>query len=299
MDNNKYTHPMAKELNELERIKREARLNNDIDTYKKAQTDIELIIRANPAMISDEELNRMSPEGKASYYQVKMNESKILHNEEAYNRWNARLIEIQSKKEASVEETKEDYYAQLMDAVNKRKSGATFTEEEKKQIIGEIHYNIDYLIANANTEEEIMGLVTKVVTDLGNDDFEKSIQNQIMTGIQEKLAKRKQELTNEKPKEESEVKSSPSNNIEQIRIDLKKLQREYHNMLEDGYIDDDELSVLIKRTSELSKDAGSMMHSASQSERQILSVIISNIDEEVKKMKNTQQKVTDLAARSR
>ena len=297
--NNRYTHPMAKELNELERIKREARANNDIASYKKAQTDIEQIIRANPAMVSEDELNSMSPEEKASYYQTKINESKILHDEASYNLWNSRLKELESKKEVSAEETKEDYYVRLMDAINKRRSGATLTDEDKKQIIGEIYYNIDYLIANANTEEEIMDLVTKVVTDLGNDDFEKSIQSQIMTGIQEKLGERKREITNDKPKEELEVKSSSSNNIEQIRIELKKLQREYHNMLDDGHIDDDELAVLIKRMNELSKDAGSMMHNASQNERQILSMIVSNIDDELKKMKNVQAKVTDLAAKSR
>ena len=71
-------------------------------------------------------------------------------------------------------------------------------------------------------------------------------------------------------------------------------------MLSDGYIDDDELSILIKRMNELSKNAdGLMKPTLTPRERQILNIVIDSIDEEKKKMIQMQNKVEEISRGSR
>lgn len=315
--NNRYMHPMAKELNALEKAKQDARRNNDIEAYKRAQADIEEIIRNNPATVSPEKWDSMSIDEQISYVQIKMNESKILHDKDSYNYWNANLANLQSKKQETQSMPKEEtpinnsqvstnekgsnnYYEQLLSAINQRRTSTNITEEEKKQIIGEIHYNMGYLVENTNTDTQIMDLLSKVVVDLSRDDFEKRIQEQIIAEIQEKYNKQKKENIIEPPKEEQAPAEKTGINTEQLKNNLKKFQTEYQNMLSDGYIDDDELSILIKRMNELSKNAdGLMKPTLTPRERQILNVVIDSIDEEKKKMIQMQNKVEEISRGSR
>ena len=104
----------------------------------------------------------------------------------------------------------------------------------------------------------------------------------------------------EPPKEEQAPAEKTGINIEQLKNNLKKLQTEYQNMLSDGYIDDDELSILIKIMNELSKNAdGLMKPTLTPRERQILNVVIDSIDEEKKKMIQMQNKVEEISRGSR
>ena len=315
--NNRYMHPMAKELNALEKAKQDARRNNDIEAYKRAQADIEEIIRNNPATVSPEKWDSMSIDEQISYVQIKMNESKILHDQDSYNYWNANLANLQSKKQETQSMPKEEtpinnsqvstnekgsnnYYEQLLSAINRRRTSTNITEEEKKQIIGEIYYNMGYLVEHTNADAEIMDLLSKIVVDLSRDDFEKRIQEQIIAEIQEKYNKQKKESIIEPPKEEQAPAEKTGINIEQLKNNLKKLQTEYQNMLSDGYIDDDELSILIKRMNELSKNAdGLMKPTLTPRERQILNIVIDSIDEEKKKMIQMQNKVEEISRGSR
>ena len=157
-----------------------------------------------------------------------------------------------------------------------------------------------YLVEHTNADAEIMDLLSKIVVDLSRDDFEKRIQEQIIAEIQEKYNKQKKESIIEPPKEEQAPAEKTGINIEQLKNNLKKLQTEYQNMLSDGYIDDDELSILIKRMNELSKNAdGLMKPTLTPRERQILNIVIDSIDEEKKKMIQMQNKVEEISRGSR
>ena len=312
-NNNRYIHPMANELNELEKVKQDARANNDIEAYKKAQTDIEQTIRQNPATASPEKWDSMSVDEQISYIQVKINESKILHDQDAYNFWNANLINLQNKKQVQQSTHKEkgtlvnnsqtsphekgpdNYYEQLLSAVNRRRTSTSLNEAEKKQIIGEIYYNMGYLVKNVNSDEKIVDLLSKIVVDLSHDDFENNIQKQIIAELQEKYNK-KSTIAVSKEEHVLAEKTNISSNVEKLKNSLNRLQTEYQNMLSDGYVDDEELSILIRRMNELSNNADGLMKSSlTPKERQILNFIIYNIDEEKKKIILMQNKVEEIS----
>ena len=134
--------------------------------------------------VSPEKWDNMSNDEKITFIQLKMNEAKVLNDEDQYAYWNANLQKLQEKKD--------DYYQQLMNAINKRRSNNNISEEEKQQILGEIYFCIDNLVKEANTDEEVINLVSKVIDDLNRDDFEKNIQQQILTDLQEKQNLQKQ-----------------------------------------------------------------------------------------------------------
>ena len=243
--------------------------------------------------VSPEKWDNMSNDEKITFIQLKMNEAKDLNDEDQYAYWNANLQKLQEKKD--------NHYQQLMNAINKRRSNNNISEEEKQQILGEIYFCIDNLVKEANTDEEVINLVSKVIDDLNRDDFEKNIQQHIITDLQEKQNKKKkssQQATNDN-KEPDTKKSELQNSLDDLRGKLNKLQEEYHEMLSDGVIDENELEVLIRKINELSADAdGLLMFIATQTERQILNSIIDNIQEEKMKMKKTLNNMKDVARTS-
>lgn len=243
--------------------------------------------------VSPKKWDNMSKEEKNTFVQLKMNEAKVLNDEDQYEYWNETLQKQQEKKD--------DYYQKLMSAINKRRLNNNISEEEKQQIIGEIYFCIDNLVKEANTDEEVINLVSKVIDDLNRDDFEKNIQKHIITDLHEKLAKKKElstQTTNDN-KELDTKKSGLQDSLDDLRGKLNKLQEEYHEMFSDGVIDENELEVLIRKMNELSKDAdGLLMFITTQTERKILNSIIDNIQEEKMKMKKTLYNMTDIARTS-
>ena len=230
--------------------------------------------------VSPEKWDNMSNDEKITFIQLKMNEAKDLNDEDQYAYWNANLQKLQEKKD--------NHYQQLMNAINKRRTNNNISEEEKQQILGEIYFCIDNLVKEANTDEEVINLVSKVIDDLNRDDFEKNIQQQILTDLHEKQNKKKKSS-----------QSELQNSLDDLRGKLNKLQEEYHEMLSDGVIDENELEVLIRKINELSADAdGLLMFIATQTERQILNSIIDNIQEEKMKMKKTLNNMKDVARTS-
>lgn len=243
--------------------------------------------------VSPKKWDNMSKEEKNTFVQLKMNEAKVLNDEDQYEYWNATLQKLQEKKD--------DYYQKLMSAINKRRTNNNISEEEKQQIFGEIYFCIDNLVKEANTDEEVINLVSKVIDDLNRDDFEKNIQQHIITDLHEKLAKKKElstQTTNDN-KELDTKKSGLQDSLDDLRGKLNKLQEEYHEMFSDGVIDENELEVLIRKMNELSKDAdGLLMFITTQTERNILNSIIDNIQEEKMKMKKTLNNMTDITRTS-
>jgi uncharacterized protein YijF (DUF1287 family) len=76
-----------------------------------------------------------------------------------------------------------------MKAVKKRQAMMNATEEEKKQITGEIFYNEGYLIEKLSNEEEIREIMTSVVNDLSENEPDVKLQNIIIEDMQERLKK--------------------------------------------------------------------------------------------------------------
>ena len=175
---NNFQHPRAKELNNLEKQKQLAKQNNDEIAYNSAQATIEKIVRESPVEITPEQWDSNSLSQQISFVKSKINESKILHDKDDFNYWNSNLKSLEAKlseqsavhdlhqpssssvtlkvsnqnnlnknqyQEMSEElEEKKDYkfyFDEMIKAVKKYNPEQNMTEEQKKQIIGEIFYN--------------------------------------------------------------------------------------------------------------------------------------------------------------
>ena len=294
----KFSHPMANELNELERLKKIAKSNNDIASYKKAQMAIEEIIRQNPVTISSQDWDKMSIEEQMAFIKLKMNESIVLHDQEAYDRWNKQYINLENKKKNTSSE-KKDYYQQLLDAVERRRKTTNISEADKKQIVGEIYYNMDYLVAGLKTDTDVMDLLSKIFVDLTHDDFEIKIQNQILADIQDKFGI-KDKKTEEPKKEETREKGNLDFELDYLKKKLNIIKQSYTKMVADGRIDDEELAELINQLHDLSKDAEDLFALATtQKEKDLLLFVINNIGAEEKKMISVNNKIEDIDRRFR
>ena len=300
------------------KIKKYEKIVTNVNTHDLQSTNGSDInqIRQNTVDVAPIKWDSMSIDEQISYIHAKMNESRSLHDQDSYNYWNANLINLQRKKqerETSIKnplndskppskKESSDYYQGLMNAINRRRTTPSLTEEEKKEIVGEIYYNMDYLVQKINTDKEIMELLSKVVVDLNNDDFERKIQNQIISDIQNKRNKTMGEnvrVVDQKQSTQTEKKDL-FKNIEMLKDKLKRLQIEYHDMLSDGYIDDNELEMLIRKMSELSNDADELMRFATTSnERYILNSIIDTINDEKRKMIKSQNSVEEMSRGSK
>lgn len=202
-----YQHPMANELNELERQKQIAKQNNDEDAYKYAQSNIERIIDQNQATISPEKWDSLSIDEQIAFVRLKINESKILHDKGAFDYWNASLNKLEQKKSQT-------------------------------------------------------------------------------------------EVTDSKPLEQSiETKSDSldfSVMINQLRIQNSQISSEYKSMLSDGYIDDEELAILISRLKDLSDNASVIKSMVTeQSQELMIDSIIEMINQESVKITTMQRGIEE------
>ena len=249
---------------------------------------------------------------------------------DAFKYWSENLTNIQNRKQEEqlipkAKETVENnnqaptkmnesnyYYNQLLSAINRRRSSNNLTDEEKQQIVGEIYYNMGYLAKYTSTEAEIMELVSKVINDLNNDDFEKNIQNQIINEIQEEYNERKNKSPIETSIEEQssikqlnniseqpiETKSDSLNfsvMIDQLKAQNNQISSEYKSMLSDGYIDDNELAILINRLNTLSDNAAIIKSMVTnQSQEAMINSIIEMIDHENAKMTTMQDGINNI-----
>lgn len=180
----------------------------------------------------------------------------------------------------------------------------TMSENEKKQIIGEIFYNEGYMIDRIKSDNELRNLMTMVVNNLGNTDMENRLSNIILTEIQEKYKQLHPEKQNKVTPEPTtqQVQYQSSNKsidlsfmINQLRKQLGRIQEEYQDMMADGYIDDEELSSLMKMIKEVISDAYSLKNLATeQSDIQMISAIISSLEQEQGKMKKMQEGIDNI-----
>lgn len=161
-----FTHPKADLLNELEKQKKDALVNNDEVAYNFAQSNIERIIRENQVQVSPEQWDSMTYDERKAFIFIKMKESKVLNDEVSFNFWNSNLKQLEQKKqetpvnvqvsenivppitsqeEQSTQiniqdskhsiETTASLYDKMINALKKSRND-NLTQEEKKQIIG-------------------------------------------------------------------------------------------------------------------------------------------------------------------
>ncbi len=206
-----YQHPMANELNELEKQKQVAKQNNDEDAYKYAQSNIERIIDQNQATISPEKWDSLSIDEQISFVRLKINESKILHDKDAFDYWNANLASLEAKKS--------------QDSI------------------------IDDKPAEKPPERPV-------------EDKSESLDFSVM--------------------------------INQLRNQNSQISSEYKSMLSDGYIDDEELAILISRLKDLSNNASVIKSMVTDKNQEaIIDSIVEMINQENIKMTTMQRGIVE------
>lgn len=79
----------------------------NIEQVKKSTNqkveDVEKIPREKPATVMPEKWDSMSMDEQILYVQLKVNESKVLHDKDSFNYWNAIKVNLENKKENNSE----------------------------------------------------------------------------------------------------------------------------------------------------------------------------------------------------
>lgn len=140
----------------------------------------------------------MRIQDKITFVKIKINESKILHDQDEFNYQNVNLNSLNAKlvsqskvktynqssynsvpvnneiKKDSQEQKKKDYkyyYQELMKAVERKNKLVNSTKDEKKRIVGEIFYNEGFLIESLNTQQEFNEVMNLVVNNLNDNQL--------------------------------------------------------------------------------------------------------------------------------
>lgn len=203
-------------------------------------------------------------------------------------------------------ETKKDYnyyFDEMLKATQQYNPNIQMTDEQKKQLIGEIFYNEGYLIESLSNDEELRQIMTRSVNELSNNEMQIKLQNIILTEIQEKYKQfhpEKQEVEqNQNVKKTTENKNNEGLDlsvlIEQLRNELNQVQNAYRSMLSDGYIDDEELATLLGMVNKVINNGYSLKSLATdQSDLRVISAIINSLEEEQKKMNKMQNGIEEI-----
>lgn len=319
----------------MERKKQIAKQNNDEVAYKYAQSSIEKIIRESRMEVSPQQWDSMSIQEQIAFVKIKINEAKILHDQDDYNYWNSNLNSLNEKLVSQSEvkefhqptynsaptsssnnndyqemiqelETKKDYnyyFDEMLKATQQYNPNVQITEEQKKQLIGEIFYNEGYLIESLTNDEELRQIMTRSVNELSNNEMQIKLQNIILTEIQEKYKQLHPEKQEVEQHQNIQNTTGNKNNegldlsvlIEQLRMELNQVQNAYRSMLSDGYIDDEELATLLGMVNKVINDGYSLKSLATeQSDLRVISVIINSLEEEQKKMNKMQNGIEEI-----
>lgn len=306
-----FTHPKADLLNELEKQKKDALANNDEVAYNFAQSNIERIIRENQVQVSPEQWDSMTYDERKAFILIKMKESKVLNDEVSFNFWNSNLKQLEEKKQETpvnnqasenttipmppqevqptqnnIQDTKPSIensgtlYDKMISALRKCRTDS-LTQDEKKQIVGEIYYYEGFLVESLKDEKDIGDVLAKAMQDFSNSQFEQSVLSSLISELQERI-----KIVS--PKKDEELKVNNNNflsNINNLKQEMNILSVEYRHMLSDGMIDDQELDYLITRMQTLYNNAMSLKgNNLSSKEYQIVNEIIASISNEQRKM---------------
>ena len=142
-------HPRAQELNELERQKQIAKQNNDEVAYNYAKSSIEKIIRESRLEVSPEQWDSMGIQDKIAFVKIKMNEARILNDQDEFNYWNSNLNSLNEKVQSSESKTE--------DIFDEKKSSL----EDLKNTIGNTEGYVVLVHGTHMTNEEVQNMIFK------------------------------------------------------------------------------------------------------------------------------------------
>lgn len=142
-------HPRAQELNELERQKQIAKQNNDEVAYNYAKSSIEKIIRESRLEVSPEQWGSMGIQDKIAFVKIKMNEARILNDQDEFNYWNSNLNSLNEKVQSSESKTE--------DIFDEKKSSL----EDLKNTIGNTEGYVVLVHGTHMTNEEVQSMIFK------------------------------------------------------------------------------------------------------------------------------------------
>lgn len=142
-------HPRAKELNELETQKQLAKQNNDEVAYNYAKSSIEKIIRESRLEVSPEQWDSMGIQDKIVFVKIKMNEARILNDQDEFNYWNSNLNSLNEKVQSSESKTE--------DIFDEKKSSL----EDLKNTIGNTEGYVVLVHGTHMTNEEVQSMIFK------------------------------------------------------------------------------------------------------------------------------------------
>ena len=142
-------HPRAQELNELERQKQIAKQNNDEVAYNYAKSSIEKIIRESRLEISPEQWDSMGIQDKIAFVKIKMNEARILNDQDEFNYWNSNLNSLNEKVQSSESKTE--------DIFDEKKSSL----EDLKNTLGNTEGYVVLVHGTHMTNEEVQNMIFK------------------------------------------------------------------------------------------------------------------------------------------
>ena len=142
-------HPRSQELNELERQKQIAKQNNDEVAYNYAKSSIEKIIRESRLEVLPEQWDSMSIQDQIAFVKIKMNEAKILHDQDDYNYWNSNLNSLNEKVQTSEKK--------IENISDEKKSSL----EDLKNIIGNTEGYVVLIHGTNMTNDEVKNMIFK------------------------------------------------------------------------------------------------------------------------------------------
>ena len=157
MENNRIHHPQSERLNQLEEIKKQARIENNREKFEKAQSEIKSIIKTNEFKIPDN-FKELPIENQKDIIQIKINEAVVLENSDIQAYWRNVLKNLENNVNN-----------------NSNQIEKTITGEKSKltSINGKVSIESDYLNIGVNSNNNNIKqnlqdfLITIALADIG------------------------------------------------------------------------------------------------------------------------------------
>lgn len=175
-------HPRANELNELEKQKQVAKNNNDEVAYNYAQSAIEKIIRESRIDVVPEKWDSMSIQDKIAFVKIKINESKILNDQDEFNYWNANLNSLNSKlvSQSEVKTYNQPSYNSVLvnNEMKKEQTDLTICVNQLREKMNKVNAEYKFMLSDGYIDDvELSVLINRTNELIDNANSLKSLAN--------------------------------------------------------------------------------------------------------------------------
>ena len=180
--NSSIQHPRANELNELEKQKQVAKNNNDEVAYNYAQSAIEKIIRESRIDVVPEKWDSMSIQDKIAFVKIKINESKILNDQDEFNYWNANLNSLNSKlvSQSEVKTYNQPSYnsVHVNNEMKKEQTDLTICVNQLREKMNKVNAEYKFMLSDGYIDDvELSVLINRTNELIDNANSLKSLAN--------------------------------------------------------------------------------------------------------------------------